>query len=269
MSVYKGEEPEFLRASLESLCAQTRPADEVVIVLDGQLTEELLKVISHYCERLPVSMVPLEKNMGLGPALCHGVKECRYDVIARMDSDDICISERFRMQLEFLEAHPEIDALGGSIREFAQDPSKCITERRMPLTHEAILARGASRNPMNHMTVVFRKSAVLQAGNYRSLRGLEDYDLWIRMLRKGSRFHNLPQVLVLVRAGSGMLSRRGGLDYLCKEAELFHGFWKMGFIGFWRFIGNILARVPARLLPLQFRRVLYSRFLRTKRKYSE
>jgi glycosyltransferase involved in cell wall biosynthesis len=262
MSIYGKDAPLALRQCLESLVAQKLPASQIVIVQDGPLGSELQSVIHEHRAKLPIEAVPLPHNVGLGGALRLGIERCRFDVIARMDADDICAPNRFEKQMAYLRAHPEVDVVGASIREFDSDPSHALSERRLPTTHDAIAAYARRRNPVNHVTVMFRKAAVLAAGSYRSLGGFEDYDLWVRMLMLGARFSNMEESLVFVRCGNGMQLRRGGLRYLGRELKLFRSFHAAGFINSFELFQNALLRAPARLLPASIRTGIYRRFLR-------
>jgi glycosyltransferase involved in cell wall biosynthesis len=262
MSVYNRESPANLEVSLQSLASQTLPANEVLIVKDGPLADRLHQVIDKYSAKLPLTTLQFETNQGLGAALRAGMEKCRFDLVARMDSDDICVSERFERQIGFLEDHPEIDVLGSAISEFDTDPGQCISIRRLPVGHDAIRSFAKERNPLNHMTVVFRKSAVLSAGNYQTAIGFEDYDLWVRMLMRGMRFHNLPEPLVLVRCGKGMQSRRGGVDYMRREMALFSQFRRTEFLSSWEFLWIAARRLPVRLLPGPVRAHIYKGLLR-------
>lgn len=261
VSVYHGELPAYLARSLDSLVSQTLPADQVVIVKDGPLGEGLEGVLAQYLTRLPITFVELERNRGLSEALQIGLDHCRFDLIARMDTDDVCAAQRFEKQVDFLARHPEIDVLGSSIVEFDTDPSHRNSIRCPPERHDEIRAFAQTRCPMNHVTVMYRKQAVLAAGGYRPV-GLEDYDLWVRMLMNGSRFHNLSEPLVFVCCGSGMQGRRGGLAYARREIALFWSFRKAGFLTLGGFLCNILRRTPLRLLPRVLRSWVYRDFLR-------
>jgi glycosyltransferase involved in cell wall biosynthesis len=263
MSVYHRESPTYLEHSLGSLVAQTRLPDEVVIIKDGLLGSELDQVISRFSEKLPTVTLDLRVNRGLGRALRAGVEHCRFEWIARMDSDDICLPGRFKRQLEFLEIHPEIDVLGSGISEFQHDPGSQVSLRCLPEKDSAIRSFSKFRNPVNHMTVMFRKQAVLEAGNYQEIIGFEDYDLWVRMLMLGVRFHNLQESLVFVRCGNGMQRRRGGLEYLLRELRLLRSFHASGFISTFELVQNALLRVPARMVPASIRGEIYRRFLRS------
>ncbi len=264
MSVYHGESPSFLERALASIAGQSVAANEVLIVKDGPLTDALDRVIAVFSERLLIRTVALPSNLGLGPALRHGVLECRHDLIARMDADDICAPDRFTKQIQFMQAHPEVDVLGGCIAEFVDNPAKSKARRLLPLSSAQLTRWAHRRNPMNHMTVMFRKDAVLAAGNYQSLRGFEDYYLWARMLARGSQFANLEDVLVYVRSGNGMYARRGGLAYAREEIRFQLILAGMGFITWAECISNIFLRVPIRLLPSSLRAGIYNEILRDK-----
>ena len=262
LPVYFGDSPDHLAACLSSLEAQTWPASEILIVKDGSLVEALERVIQFYSARLPIRTLQLPDNKGLGPALRAGVENCQFNIIARMDADDICVLDRFELEVGFLEMHPEVDVLSGTIREFDSDPAIWVSERRLPSEHAAIVAFGKRRNPINHMAVVFRKSAVIAAGNYRSRPGFEDYELWVRMLMNGSRFHNLDAVCTLARCGNGMHRRRGGWRYILFEVSLFWYFRSLGFLNAREALRNIALRVPVRLVPAGLRSLVYRFFVR-------
>jgi len=262
MSVYPKESPEFLRQSLDSLAAQTVRADEVVVVKDGPLGSDLDTTIASSEGELPLVMVHLKKNVGLGLALQTGLNRCTGEFIARMDSDDICLPDRFEKQLPFLEQNPDVDVVGGAIAEFHGDCATIESVRRMPSTAKQLNRVARFRNPLNHMTVMFRKASVLAAGNYQPYQGFEDYELWVRMLMCGQRFHNLDDILVLARCGNGMLQRRGGLRYLAQEMRLQRHFLKIGFLSGPQFLLNLVTRGTARIVPLPLRSIFYQRILR-------
>jgi glycosyltransferase involved in cell wall biosynthesis len=262
MSVYHKESAAFLRQSLDSLVAQTIQADEVVIVRDGPVGADLEAAIHDYFGRLPIVAVELDRNAGLGPALSTGLTQCRGHLVARMDADDICLPDRFARQLAFLDQNPDVDVVGGAIAEFHTDWTKIQSIRRMPSTPERLAKAAKRRNPLNHMTVMFRRASVIAAGNYQSRPGFEDYDLWARMLMNGRRLCNLEDVLVHVRCGNGMQQRRGGFQYLQDEGALQHRFMKMGFISRPQFLLNLATRAPVRVAPVFVRAAIYRLALR-------
>ena len=258
MAVYKGDRVEWLRESLDSLCTQTRPAKQIVVVLDGPVSEEHRATLTYFEQLLPLSTIPLQKNLGLGAALQAAMPYCHNEYIARMDADDICVPERFEKQLSFLENNPAVDIVGTWIGEFdPAKPERIYAYRRVPETHEQILRIARRRNPFNHMSVIVRKSAIEKAGGYRAVRGLEDYDLWVRMLRSGAIAGNIPEALVWARAGRELLRRRGGTAYLAREYLLFLDFYKSGFIGLRDLVAALTARTAVRLVPKSIRELAY------------
>jgi O104-antigen biosynthesis beta-1,3-galactosyltransferase len=264
MSVYHRERAEFLRQSLESLGAQTVRADEVVIVKDGTLGEELESVLRSYADALHIVTVCLEKQVGLGPALNSGLAQCRNELIARMDSDDISLPHRFERQLAFLEKDPTVAVVGAAIGEFVDDPRMITMTRRPPCKGAQVRKFAKFRNPLNHMTVMFRKSHVLATGGYRNFFKLEDYDLWVRMLANDMEIRNLSEILVLARCGNGMAKRRGGVAYASSELRLYRHFLNIGFISAPEFAFSMLVRAPLRLMPALSRQVIYRSLLREK-----
>lgn len=263
MSVYCRERPEFLDAALASVFGQTVPPDDVVLVKDGPLTSELDVVVERYCQEHPqLRIVPLVRNVGLGAALNEGLKHCRYDLVARMDTDDVCLPDRFERQLTVFQEHPEYDIIGSWIDEFTENPAHPETVRKLPETHEQIRVFFCSRNPLNHMSVMFRRPVVLAAGGYQSFYLLEDYWLWGRMLQNGARFYNIPRILVHVRGGYAMASRRGGWKYACSEMRLQRAFLRLGLIGRGTFCKNIAIRMCLRVMPNKIRTFVYRKILR-------
>jgi O104-antigen biosynthesis beta-1,3-galactosyltransferase len=262
MPVYYKESPAYLRQSLDSLAMQSLAADEVVIVEDGPLGEQLDAVIAEYRKILPIVSLRLPVQSGLGAALSAGLHLCQGEYVARMDSDDICVPERFEKQMSFLDTNHEVDVVGGAIAEFAEDVSLPHSIRRLPATGSALRRFARSRTPMNHMTVVFRKASVVAAGNYEPCQGFEDYHLWARMLMLGYSLYNMKEILVYARSGNGMQGRRGGLAYLKGEIGFQAFLRRMGLLGAPEAIWNILMRGPIRLAPESIRAQCYRLFLR-------
>ena len=266
MSVYYKEDPEYFYDALKSVVNQTLKPDEIVLVKDGALTMELEKVIDEYQSRHPglFKIHPLEKNMGLGIALREGVKVCSNQLIARMDTDDICIYERFDKQVCKFKEDPDLDLLGTYAEEFLGSPKNVMGFRLLPTDDESIREYSKRRNPFNHMTVMFKKNAVLEAGNYSLSLWNEDYHLWARMLMNGAKAANIPEHLVLVRAGKDMFKRRGGIRYAISDLRLQKEFLDMGFIGKGRFLINCFERIVVRIMPNNLRSEVYAKFLRKK-----
>jgi glycosyltransferase involved in cell wall biosynthesis len=211
ISVYEKEEPTYFDEALRSvIMEQTRIPSEVVIVKDGPLSLELEKVIKKYQEGFMdiVKVVGYEKNRGLGEALNFGIKHCSHELIARMDSDDISTNKRFEIQISFMENNPNISVVGSYISEFFIDPNDSKLIRVTPKEHNDIKNKLKRRNPVNHVSVVIRKSDLEKIGGYKHLLYLEDYYLWTRFIGNGFKLHNIEDVFVLVRTGKNMYKRR-------------------------------------------------------------
>ena len=263
MSVYYREQPEFLDTALASIFDQTILPDEVILVKDGPLTPGLDAVISRYATLHPeLHIITLPENVGLGAALNEGLKHCSHELVARMDSDDVCVKDRFERQLAVFSRHPEYDVVGGWIDEFTTTPDRAESVRKLPETHEQIRSFFRSRSPLNHTTVMFRHSVVLAAGNYQPFYLLEDYWLWGRMLYNNAKFYNVPAVLVHVRGGQAMAARRGGWKYALSEIRLQRAFFRLGLIGYVTFCKNVIIRFTVRIIPNRLRTFVYQKLLR-------
>lgn len=262
LSLYNGEKASNFEQAMDSVVSSTRQPDEVVLVLDGPVRPELSELVERYRTCLPIVLVPLEKNVGLGKALNIGLQHCTHPWVARFDTDDINEPERFARQLEQLERDPQLDIIGSSIAEFAEDPQRIRSYRAAPESHEEIMKYGQRRNPFNHMTVMYRKDAVLRCGSYGNEYFYEDYALWVRLLLSGAKGMNIQQPLVRARTDLSMYRRRGGWRYARQEIAAQYTFYSLGFIGLGRFLLNCLQRTPARLLPPFVRERIYLKLLR-------
>lgn len=255
MSLYFKEKPEYLTECFESLKNQTVQADEIVVVFDGAITPELEQVVQNFAEILPLNIVRLAQNQGLGKALNHGLTHCKNEWVFRMDTDDICIPERFEKQVAFIEQNPDTIIFGGQIAEFGSNINDIVSYRRVPTETKAIVEFTQKRCPFNHMTVAYQKSAVLECGGYQDLQ--EDYYLWIKLVSLGKKVANLPEVLVYARVGNGMVGRRRGIAQAKAEWRLFKLKRQVGVQGMVSGFITFIMRVLPRLLPASLLSHLY------------
>lgn len=263
LSIYYKERPDFLRQSLDSLFSQTLLPTEVVLVKDGPLTKTLDIIIEEYSKRyLQLKIVSLSVNQGLGKALNEGLKYCSYDLVARMDTDDIAKPNRFEKQLKVFNNHPEIDIVSSWIDEFEGDTNHILSIRKLPEYHKEIYQFSKKRSPINHPAVMFRKSSVLAAGGYKHFPLFEDYYLWVRMLINGAKFYNIQESLLYFRSSSEMFKRRGGINYALIELKFERELLRIKFIDKSIFIKNILIRFISRLIPNKLRTIIYKHLLR-------
>lgn len=265
MSVYKNDKPAEVAVALGSLINQSASPTEIVLVVDGPIPTALSSVLDDFVGKYTdlFNIIRLPKNKGLGNALKLATEAAKYELIARMDSDDICLPGRFEKQLECFEQIPDLSIVGGTISEFIDTPDNVVGHRVCPLTDVEIKEYMKSRCGFNHMSVMFRKSEVLRVGNYQDWFWNEDYYLWIRMLLGGCKFANLPDVLVNVRVGKDMYARRGGWKYFKSEAKLQHYMWINGVIGNGRYLYNVAIRFAVQVaIPNSVRGWVFRTFAR-------
>lgn len=264
MSVYMKEKPEYLEACFESLLAQTVQAQEWVVVEDGPLTDELYKVLDEYQGKYPelIKRVPLDENKGLGLALRTGVLQCSYDIIARMDTDDICVPERFEKQLDEFVRDESLDICGSHIIEFEGSIDNILSRRKVPLTNEEIVHYQRRRSAYNHMTVMFKKASVLKAGNYEHAPLMEDDMLWTRLILSGAKGKNIDDYLVYARTGLAMIDRRGGYAYFKKYKVSRRKVYKLGLASLGDYVYTLIIQFVVALCPRSIRRIIFSKLLR-------
>ena len=265
MSLYVKESAEHFKLAIDSILNQTIPPDEIVLVEDGPLTDELYAVINDIKLKYPglITSVIHENNKGLGLALQHGLEATKNELVVRMDTDDIAVLDRCEKQLNFMNHNLDVAIVGGQIEEFIDDVSNIVGKREVPLTDDELKEFSKKRCPFNHMTVMFRKSDVLEAGNYQEWFWNEDYYLWVRMALKNKKFSNLPDTLVMVRTGADMYQRRGGKKYFNSEKEIQKYMLKNGMIGYSRFLINVSERLVLQvLMPNWLRGIVFRTFAR-------
>jgi len=267
MSVYSKESPNFFRQALESLVNQTKVPNEIVLVKDGLLTKDLDDLILEYVLNYPnlIKIVSLSENKGLGNALSVGLLECSNELVARMDTDDICVPNRFEKQINFLTANLDVDVVGSNVEEFNKVPGDLRRYREMPEKGKQLLKYSKFRNPINHPTVVYRKAKVLEAGNYNGgILLFEDYSLFIRMIKNGANFYNIQESLLNFRSGSGIevIRRRSGFLYVKNEWKFSVFALRIKHLNFVEWLFYVLTKLPLRLLPPRVILYVYNSFLR-------
>lgn len=264
MSVYKNDTPENVKVAIDSILNQTLQPNQFVIMVDGKIPSKLEKMLDEVCEKNSIiELHKRDKNLGLGLTLNEGIKYCKYDYIARMDSDDISLPNRFEKQIEFIRNNPSYDVIGGNIVEFDDLTNKDISNRNVPEKHDDIVKYSKKRNPVNHVSVVFLKSSVLSAGSYQDCMYFEDYYLWMRMIKSGFKFYNVQENLVRVRAGLNFSSRRGSLKYIKYIINFENKIFGLGLITIPTYIYNVFVRCIVSLMPNKLRYYLYQKKLRS------
>jgi glycosyltransferase involved in cell wall biosynthesis len=262
LPTYHADDPEHLRRAFHSAVQeQELPPTQVVLVRDGPVPEALQSVIDELVvtSPTPVTVVNLEHNIGLGHALDAGLAACEFEVVARMDADDISAPERFAIQIPLMAEG--YDLVGSGLLEFHDDEDDIVGRRTPPLEDAEIRQWSRFHDPFNHPTVVYRRSMVQAVGGYQDLPLMEDYWLFARMIDAGARVRNVPEPLVKYRVGAGAYARRGGWALLRSELLLQRRFRQSGFTTRTQYLRNVVVRGGYRLVPEGLRRLAYRRVI--------
>lgn len=268
MSVYIKEHPDWLQTSIDSMLNQTIKPSEFVLVKDGPITPELQDVIDHFAQDNPslFRVIELKENVGLGPALKIGIEECHNEYIARMDSDDYSVPTRIERQLEIFSEHPNISLVGSNVCEFKDNPSHTISKVLLPERHEDIVTFAKRRCPFRHPSLLYKKTAVLKAGNYREYYLCEDYDLYTRMIQAEVKCYNIQEPLTYMRIDENFYRRRGGIIYLKSILRFKKEQMDTGFFSKIDFIKSVTPHIVVCLMPNVVRDWTYRKILRGSQK---
>lgn len=264
MSLYIKEKAEYFDECMKSMIHQSVLPSEIVIVFDGPISRDLEMIVEKYISEYPgwIKIVKNDTNKGLGLSLADGVPACTYDLIARMDTDDIARSDRFEKQLNLFMRNPELDICGSHIIEFEGNIENVLSKREVPISHEDIAEYQKQRSAFNHMTVMYKKSAVLKAGNYEHCPLMEDDMMWIRLLISGAKCANVDDYLVYARTGYAMIERRGGWAYYRKYKNGRKKILKTGYIGIWDYYKTIVIQLAVAIVPKKIRLFIFTNLLR-------
>lgn len=265
MAVYRLDNPEWLREAIESILSQTVKTDDFVIVKDGPVTDELDEVLNFYQERYEfIRIISLEKNMGLGLALNRGVLECKNQLIARIDSDDMSEAIRMEKQLQMFRDNPNLAMVGTLAVEFSEDIKKPTGYAIFPETSLEIREYAKKRNPFCHPSMMLRKDKVMAVGNYQSCHLCEDYDLWVRMIQAGCEGYNIQEKLHYWRVSPDFYKRRSGIKYLKSILVFLKRQYENNFLNRGEYYRAVITRSIVYLMPNGLRSFVYRNFLRKK-----
>lgn len=264
MSIYKKEKPEYFVQSLESMVNQTLKPDEIIIVKDGELTKALEEVISKYINDYPglFNIITLIENVGLGRALDEGLKYCKNELVARMDTDDISLPERCELQVKLFNENPELCIVGTMIDEFYDEPDNIISSRVVPTTNEEIFEFMKRRSPFNHPTVMYKKSEIIRWGGYGKMRRKQDLDLFSRMINNGCVAQNINQSLLLFRSNEENFRRRKSWSYCKSYIDVQYEIWKRGHCGFNDLTFVTTGQLVMFLAPMGLLKKISNKYLR-------
>ena len=266
MSVYHKDNSEHLSLSIKSMLEQSYLCSQFVIVKDGILNPSLDEVIDHYSlnNKNLFTIIQLKENKGLGSALDIGLTYCKYEIVARMDADDISLPTRCEEELECFVKNSNLSIVGSYINEFYNNPDNVIASRHVPLEHDEIVKFARRRSPFNHPTVMFKKTAVQESGGYGSSRRKEDLKLFPAMVNRGFEAMNIPKVLLLYRTNADNAKRRKTWTN-CKEyISVIYSNYRDGYSTFFDFLYVLVAQIIIYLIPLRLFKYITKIFLRKK-----
>ena len=262
MTVYDKEKPYNLRKSLLTSYQQTIKPTEIILVCDGELTQELYDEIERIKSEIPILKVyQLDTNVGSGPASRFGVEKCNTELIARMDSDDYSVETRFEKQIKAFEENPNLVMVGTNILE---KNTEFTALKTVPKKTEEIREYSKFRNPFNNPSSMMKKEYIFKVGNYRKCRYLEDYDLTMRLIHDNPTkdFLNIQEPLVVMQTDDSSYLRRGGLLYVKTEFFLQVDFYKRGYLTKLELCRNIFVRNIVRVMPNSVRKLIYKKKMR-------
>lgn len=267
MSLYIKENPNYLEQCFKSIWEnQTAQPNEIILVCDGPITEKLGHVVNIWQKKIGIllKVIRLPNNIGLGKALNEGLQHCSNDWVFRMDTDDICLPNRFEKQIQFIKDNPNVVLFGGQVLEFESQPNDSKVLKSVPVTHDEIKIFSQKRCPFNHMTVAYKKSIILELGGYQHHLFMEDYNLWLRVIGNNYKVANLSDVVLYARVGNGMHARRKGFEYIKSEKQLLNLKKQLKLQKPIHANMLYLVRSAFRLIPSSLLGKIYNTFLRKK-----
>lgn len=263
MSVYKNDKPEWVEIAINSMLKQTIKPDEIVLIIDGEIPEDLREKVEYLKKTNKVLKVfENEKNLGLGLTMQRGILLCSNELVARMDSDDYSLPDRIEKELKLMQEN-DLDMVGAQTAEFVDNVDNVVSIHNVPIGEKEILKYSKQRNPICHSSVLFKKSKVIESGNYQDMKLCEDYFLWIRMLQHGCKIDNHPEVLFKMRVSRDLYARRGGYKYYKSQKQLFKYMKKTHFIGAFTYLKILFVRFVVQvMMPNKLRQKFYEKKLR-------
>ena len=263
ISVYRKEKPEYFNEALLSLEKQTILPEEIIVVEDGKLTPKLEKVLKKHENKniVKYKIVKLSKNLGLASALNFGTQFVKTEWIARMDSDDYSVPNRFEKQLRIIKDNPDIVVVGGQVKEFSENITNIVGYRKVPTEMNLIQTFIKWRNPFNHPTVMINKKVLEKVGGYKKFGNLEDYYLWSRLVANNYEVCNIPDYLTLMRVDEGMYTRRGKIKNIKYFYKLRSFLRRQGIINRQEeYVGDALMTINI-IIPTKLRKIIYQKLL--------
>lgn len=246
--------------AIESIISNSLLPDQVLVVVDGPVSRSFKYLIENYKNKYSLDLLWIPKKVGLDKALNLGLLKCKNEIIFRADGDDLNHEKRFEIQLPYFFC--SYDIVGSDIDEF-NELGEYLSSKKMPTSNKEIYKMISYRNPMNHMTVAFKKSKVLSVGGYPELFLKGDYGLWIKLMNRKMKFINIQKSLVRATTGERMINDRGGIKYIISELKLQKFLLKYGLTNIFQALIVLFIRSLLFILPYNIKNKIYMHFLRT------
>lgn len=262
MTVYYKEKAEFLREAIDSMLNQTVKPAEFVLVEDGPLTDELYAAIAEYKKNPIFKVITLKENQGSGPASAAGVMACTKEWIARLDSDDYSVPERIEKQFDVYLDDRKLEVIGANIIEIETDNPKNQQKVILPEKDAQIRKFTGRRCPFRTSAILFKREAVMKAGNYRAFHRVEDYDMFARLVASGAKSANVQDFLTYMRIDKDYYKRRGGMKLAKSIVRLKKEIHKLGLANINDWIVSVPIQVVVCLMPNGMRDLFYRKVLR-------
>lgn len=270
LSVYKNDVANTLDICLNSLHNQSEPLDEIVVVQEGEVKPELVSCLTHwqqqFGDRFSWYQLPFQNGpMGFGLPAClnYGIEHAKSTYIFRVDTDDVNLPDRVKIQKAFAKQNPNVKLFGAFIQEFTEDMQHAGGVRDVPVTHEEIVKKAVWRNPFNGPAVVFEKATAVALGGFPVVPSNEDYCFWANFILKGHTTANIPEVLVHMRAGDGLLLRRSSKRYRMGEMASLKYLHNTGFFTASMYWFHCTFKFIVRNMPAGFIKQFYNKLLRS------
>ncbi len=267
MAVYKNDQFNYLKEAVNSILNQTSKTNDFIILVDGPIDPEVKNYLISLKQSFSfIDVVYFVKNLGLGVVLADGVLRCKNEFIMRMDSDDISLPNRAEIILDIFKKNNDLSVIGSFVIEFDNNSLQKRIKKN-PVTHSEIKKILKFKNPMNHPSVMFKKQAVINSGNYVEYKLNEDYFLWARMLINNYRFYNINQPLLEMRINKDTFQRRGGYNYFKIQNKIYKYLLTNKQINYIEFISGFILRFFFRVvITPNLRGKIYNFLLREKLK---
>lgn len=264
MSLYYKEKPEYLIEAINSMINQTVKPDEIVVVFDGSLNSELYSTMHEFINKYPklFHIVRNKKNLGLGISLNNGLRECKNNLVARMDTDDISRPDRCEKQLKKFAENSELTIVGSHIDEFIGTKDNIVSTRKVPLLLDEIYEYAKRRSAFNHPVVMYKRDDILKENGYSNLRRNQDVELFGRLMFKGYKAENIDESLLFFRSSSDLAKRRKSWVNTCSYINVIKKFWKMGYSNLFDLFLVAIAQMIMYVIPIQLQNYIYQNLLR-------